>query len=75
MNCLKIFLNGFDRFCQICTDTLNKCAPRKKKTIRGNHSPFIKKEISKAIMKRTQLRNICLRLGTIESKAKKLLRY
>ena len=23
--------NGFDHFCQICTDTLNKYAPRKKK--------------------------------------------
>ena len=41
--------NNFDRFCQICTDTLNKYAPRTKKTIKGNHSPFINEEISKAI--------------------------
>ena len=46
--------NGFDRFCQICTDTLD--------------NPFINKEISKAIMKRTQLRNTYLKLRTIESK-------
>ena len=60
--------NGFDRFCQISTDRLTKYAPSKKKTIRGNHSPFINKKISKAIMKRTQLRNICFKLRAIESK-------
>ena len=37
--------NGFDRFCQICTDAPNKYAPRKK-TIRGYHSPFKNKQIS-----------------------------
>ena len=60
--------NGFDRFCQICTDTLIKYAPCKKKTVRGNHSPFINKEISEAILNRTQLRNIYLKLRTTESK-------
>ena len=37
--------NGFDHFCQICTDAPNKYAPRKK-TIRGYHSPFKNKQIS-----------------------------
>ena len=46
----------------------NKYSLRKKETIRGNHTPFIK-EISKAIMKRTRIRNIYLKLGTIESKS------
>ena len=32
--------NNFDRFCHICVDTINKHAPRKKKTVRRNHSPF-----------------------------------
>ena len=32
--------NGFLSFCKICTETLNKCAPRKRKTIRANLSPF-----------------------------------
>ena len=32
--------NGFLNFCKICTETLNKCAPRKRKTIRANLSPF-----------------------------------
>ena len=60
--------NSFDRFCQICTDTLNKYAPRKKKTIRGNHSYLINKQISKSIVKQVQLRKMCLKLRTIESK-------
>ena len=48
--------------------TLSKYAPRKKKAIRGNHSLFTNKEVSKAVMKREQLRNIYLKLQTIESK-------
>ena len=28
--------NGFLNFCKICTETLNKHAPRKRKTIKGN---------------------------------------
>ena len=60
--------NDFDHFCQIFADALNKWAPRKKKTIRGNHSPLINKEISKAIMKRTQLQNIYLKLRAMQSK-------
>ena len=60
--------SGFHRFCQICTDTLNKYADRKKKAIRRNHSLFINKDIAKAIMKRARFRNIYLKLRTIESK-------
>ena len=60
--------SDFDRLCQICTGTMNKYAPCKKKTIRGNQSAFINKEISKGIMKRTRPRNIYLKLRIIESK-------
>ena len=49
--------NGFLNFCKIWTETLNKHALRKRKTVRGNQSPFINWEISKAIRKRTELRN------------------
>ena len=45
-----------------------KHAPRKRKTIRGNQSPFINKEISKAIMRRTELHNKFLKHKTDESK-------
>ena len=53
--------NKLKRFLEICENTLNRCAPRKKKIIRGNHSPFMNKGLSKAIMKRTRLRNKFLR--------------
>ena len=59
--------NGFLNFCKICTETLNKHAPRKWKTIRENQSPFINKEISRAIMKRTELRNKFLKHKTDKS--------
>ena len=60
--------NGFLYFCKICTETLNNHAPRKWKTIRENQSPFINKEISRAIMKRTELRNKFLKHKTDESR-------
>ena len=60
--------NRFLNFCKSCTDTLNKHAPCKQKTIRGNQSPFINKEISKAIMKRTELCNKFLKHKTDESR-------
>ena len=49
------------RFLEICQDTLKRHALRKKKSIRGNHSPVMNKELSKAIIKRTRLRNKFLR--------------
>ena len=38
-------------------NVLNKFAPLKKKYLRANHSRFIKKELNKAIMQRSRLRN------------------
>ena len=52
--------DGFQRFCHISLDALNKHAPRKKNHVRGNQMPFFNKELSKAIMTRTKLRNIFL---------------
>ena len=46
--------NGFLYFSKIFK---NKHASRKQEKIRGNQSSFINKEISKAITKRTKLRN------------------
>ena len=52
--------NGFERFCEISLNSLEKHAPRKKKYARGNQMPFFNKELSQAIMTRTRLRNIHL---------------
>ena len=46
----------------------NNHAPRKLKTIRGNQISFINKEILKAIIKRTELRNKFLKHKTHESR-------
>ena len=50
--------DGFQRFCHINLDALDKLAPSKKKHARGNQMPFINKELSKGIMTRTKLWNI-----------------
>ena len=60
--------NGFLNFCKICTETLNKHASRKRKTISGNQGPFINKQISKALMKRTELCNKFFKHKTDESR-------
>ena len=52
--------DGFQIFCHIILNALNKHAPRKKKHAQGNQMPFFNKELSKAIMTRTKLRNIFL---------------
>ena len=46
-------------------------APLKNKYLRANHSSFISKDLSKATMHRTKLRNQFLKLQTHESR----LRY
>ena len=49
--------------------TLNKHAPLKKRFIRANNSPFMTKEICKAIMLRSKLRNTYLKLKSVEAHA------
>ena len=48
---------GSEKFCNITLKTLDKYAPRKAKHARGNHMPFMKKGLSKNIMKKSRLRN------------------
>ena len=60
--------NKLKRFLEICENTLNIHAPRKIKFIRGNHSPFMNKKLSKATMKRTRLRNKFLRNKSPENR-------
>ena len=46
-----------DDFKTIFMDTLDKHAPMKKKTVRGNQAPFMSQGLSKAIMHRSKLKN------------------
>ena len=48
--------------------TLNKYAPMKTKYQRANNSPFMNKELTKAIMVRSRLKNKSLKLRTIEAR-------
>ena len=57
--------NSLHKFLDTCRTVLDKQAPRKKKYVRGNHSPFMNKELSKAIMTRTRLRKKYLKNRTL----------
>ena len=48
---------GFENFCNITLETLDKYAPSKAKHAGGNQIPFMTKDLSKNIMKRSRLRN------------------
>ena len=47
----------YSSFIQNFADVFNRHAPLKSKYIRGNNAPFMNKELGKAIMKRSMLRN------------------
>ena len=47
--------------------TLEKHAPLKEKFVRANNAPFMNKELSKAIMKRSNLRNVYRKSPTEEN--------
>ena len=55
---------GFERFYDKTIKFLNKHAPIRKKYKRGNQMPFVTKDLSKAIMKRSKLRNNYLKNKT-----------
>ena len=63
----EVFVNnddGLQRFCDININILNSHAPRNRKLARGNQMPFITKDLSKAIMKRSRLHNNFLKNRT-----------
>ena len=47
---------------------MNKHAPRKKEFVRGNQMPFMKKDFSKEIMKRSRLCNRFLKYKSLENR-------
>ena len=50
-----------DIFKMTFLNVLNKFSPLKKKYLRANHSRFVNKELNKAIMQRSRLRNSYLK--------------
>ena len=67
LSTLNIAVTDHNKFVTVCIDALNNHAPSKKKYIRGNHLPFMHKELSKD---RTLLWNNFLRNGSYENKRK-----
>ena len=47
----------YSKLTEIFQEILQKHAPLKSKQVRGNHAPFINKELSKVIMNKSRLRN------------------
>ena len=59
----KCFINngdGFQRFCQLSLNALNKHSPRNMENAHGNQIPYFNKKYPKAIMTQTKLQNIFL---------------
>ena len=60
--------NGLEKFVQICINTLDQMATRKKNYIRGNNMPFFNNELSSSHKRRTQLRNCYLNKRSYQNK-------
>ena len=56
--------SGINKFLEICVNTLDIFAPRKKKYLRGNNMPFMNKNLVNAHKKQTRLRNKFLKNRT-----------
>ena len=54
----------YQHFLNIFTEVLDKHAPKKQKSLRANQGRFMTKDLHKAIMKRSRLRNKFLRART-----------
>ena len=57
----------YEKLSEIFVDILNHRAPLKEKQIRGNHAPFMTKELSKAVMEKSKSRNKYLKWPSREN--------
>ena len=58
---------SYDNLTKSFLNVLNKYAPIKQKTIRGNHAPFMNKHLSKEIYIRSKLKNTFQKFPTTEN--------
>ena len=68
LNKSNIDISQLDLFIESVLNTLNKQAPVKKSYIRSNQAPFMNKNLQKAFMTRSRLRNNFLKNKTKENK-------
>ena len=64
-----LYENYLCEFVKILADKPEQTPP-KRKYVRGNHLPFVNKELSKAIMNKTRQRNLFLQNKSEENKMK-----
>ena len=57
----------YSNFTRIFQNVINKHAPLKQKKVRGNHAPFMTKDLSKAIMNKSKTRNRYLKWPSREN--------
>ena len=57
----------YNQFKAIFMSILNKYAPIKSKTIRGNNRPFMNKTLSKSFMESSRLKNGYYKFSTVEN--------
>ena len=62
--------SSFEELHETFMDLLDKFAPLKSKYLRTNHSKFMSKELSKAIMLRIRFRHQFLKMKTLEAREK-----
>jgi hypothetical protein len=60
--------NDYETFEGMFLSTLNLHAPLKKKTIRGNHAPYMNRNVRKAMMRRNQLHTKWTKTGKDQDK-------
>ena len=68
---LSVFSSGcndYETFERMFLSTLNLHAPLKKKTIRGNHAPYMNRNVRKAMMRRNQLHTKWTKTGKDQDK-------
>ena len=61
-------VDNFGMYKSTTSNIFNRHVPIKKKYVRANEDPFMSKELHKAIMKRSRLRNIFLKHRTRTNK-------
>ena len=64
------FIDDYSTFEKIFASILNKHAPMRTKYLRGNNQPYLTKDLRKAIMKRSQFKNIAIKSKDPEDMAR-----
>ena len=59
--------DSYSKLTEVISEVLDKHAPLKTKTVRGNQAPFMNKDLSKAIMTKSRIKNRYLKWPSREN--------